>query len=202
MEHDVLFSTTTKLDLTVKDLLDYKGVQWKWFYLRLKSIILTVFAIISSLNLFFRYPAKNNTRISFLVGQPCNTRENLTLHELDSCTTTSWNMRNLVSQLAFLDGSSRVTTTDDGNTTVLGKFSKSFSDAECTLAEGSHFENTGRTVPDNGLWAEDSLLEQLSGLRSAIKTHPAIRDTFVNGDDLGIGLSLEIVSNNKVDWED
>lgn len=44
----------------------------------------------------------------------------------------------------------------------------------------------GLTVPENGLGLKDSILEDLPGLLTGVKTHPVSRDTLLGGGGTGL----------------
>lgn len=57
-------------------------------------------------------------------------------------------------------------------------------------------------VPEDGAGLEDSCLEELAGLGTSIKTHPARWDTLSVGGDTSLGILVELVGRNEVNGED
>ena len=99
------------------------------------------------------------------------------------------------------DGGS-VTTTDDDNLARLGSGNsvvQSGLGAACELLE---FEDTGGTVPQDGLGLVDGLLEELDRLLAAVETHPAVGDTLLVGGLASVGILVELVGGDEVNGKD
>lgn len=111
-------------------------------------------------------------------------------------------MGHLSGTSGLLGGSDGVSSSNDGDGSVLlGEVGKDVDNSHGSGGEGLELEDSHRSVHDDGLAVSKLLLLESGGLRTVVKSHPAIRD-LVNRDDLGLGLGVELVSDNNVDRED
>jgi hypothetical protein len=95
-------------------------------------------------------------------------------------------------------GGNRVSSSDDGDgSLVLGKIGQDVDDTEGSLGEGLHLENTHGSVHDDGPAVSKGSSLLLGGIRTVVKSHPAIRDG-IGGDDLGLGISGELVGDDNI----
>ena len=107
-------------------------------------------------------------------------------------------MRHISGTSRKLGGGNRVSSSDDGDGTVLlGQVSKDVNNSEGSLLEGLHLEHTHGSVHDDGLNVGEELLLLGGGVGAVVKSHPAIRDGF-SGNNLGVGISGEVVGNDNV----
>jgi len=94
-------------------------------------------------------------------------------------------------------GGNRVTSSNNSDGTILSDISKDVNNSESSLGESFEFEDSHGSVHDDGLAVREGLLLLLGGLRTIVKSHPAIRDG-INGDNLGLGIRGERIGNNDV----
>ena len=121
-----------------------------------------------------------------LLAELGNTRECLTLQELEGSASTSADMRDLALITELSNDGSCIATTDDDSRTVLYGLLSGSKELLGTFSEGRELEDTGRAVPQDGLRLEDSLLEELARFGAGIETHPAV------GDALRVGSSASL----------
>ena len=109
-------------------------------------------------------------------------------------------MGHLGGEAGLLDGGDGVTTANDGDAALAGELGEGGGNSVGALGEGVELEDTHGAVPDDGLAVSEASLELSDGLRSDIKTHPALRD-LVNINDLSRGISGELISDDDVGGE-
>lgn len=111
-------------------------------------------------------------------------------------------MRDLVLHLVLGSDGSGVTTTDDDNGAGLGGLDSSVEGLLGGVGEGLELEDTGGTVPEDGLGLGNSGLVQLDGLGTDIQTHVTVGDTGRIGGRANGGIGGELVGGDVVDGED
>lgn len=112
-------------------------------------------------------------------------------------------MAELVLDTVLLGDGSSVTTTDDDNlAVVLDTVNDGIEGGLGAIGELLKLKDTGGAVPEDGLGLGNGLLEELGGLLTAVKTHPAIGDTLSIGGVADGGISGELVGSDVVDGED
>ena len=139
---------------------------------------------------------------NLLVSEGSNTGEDLALHELEGGSATGGDVGHVTGTAGLLAGGDGVTTTDDGDgTLLLGEVGKDVNNAEGSLGELLDLEDAHGSVHDDGLAVGEELLLLLGGLGTVVKAHPAIGDG-IGGDGLGVGIGGELVSDNDVGGEE
>lgn len=111
-----------------------------------------------------------------LLAELGNTRERLTLQELEGSTSTSADVGDLALVTELGDDGRGITTTDDDGGTVLNGLLGGSKEVLGTFSKGGELEDTSGAVPKNGLGLEDSLPEKLARFGAGIEAHPAVRD--------------------------
>ena len=137
-----------------------------------------------------------------LTGQSSDTRQLLALEKLERGTATGRDVRDLVLDLVLGSDGSGVTTADDDDGAGLGGVDSGIEGLLGGVGEGLELEDTGGTVPEDGLGLRNGGLVELDGLGADIQTHVAVGDTggISGSSDLGVG--GELVGSDVVDGED
>ncbi|KAI6777240.1 hypothetical protein HG530_001185 [Fusarium avenaceum] len=142
------------------------------------------------------------TELVELICPSGNTGQLLALEELQAGTTTGGDVAELVLNAVLLGNGSGVTTTDDDDLAVLlDSVDNSIESLLGALGELLELEDTGRTVPEDGLGLSDGLLVELDGLVAAVKSLPAVGDTVLVGGVASVGVLVELVGSDVVDGE-
>mmetsp|Transcript_25833 Transcript_25833/g.49054 ORF Transcript_25833/g.49054 Transcript_25833/m.49054 type:complete len:236 (-) Transcript_25833:817-1524(-) len=121
--------------------------------------------------------------------------KHLALKELQGGTTTSGNVRHLVSKTCLLYSCNGVAATDDSD--AITHLCQSVRDGEGSLGERLHLKHTHRSVPYDSLASLQLLIEQLHRVGTHIQAHPAIGDR-ISGHNLGVGVRGKLVSQHHV----
>lgn len=111
-------------------------------------------------------------------------------------------MAELVAEAEFHGSSSGVTTTDDSNATLSGNLGACFADSLGAVSEVGKLSATSWTVPDDGVTAQNGVLEEFPGLGSAVHRLEAVRNAGLDGGVTKVAVILEVVSADEVDGED
>ena len=112
-------------------------------------------------------------------------------------------MAELVLDTVLLGDGGGVTTSDDDDLAVLlDSVDDGVEGGLCAVGELLELEDTGGTVPEDGLGLGDGLLVELDGLLAAVKSLPAVGDTVLVGGVAGVGVLVELVGGDVVDGED
>jgi hypothetical protein len=111
-------------------------------------------------------------------------------------------VRHVTRTAGLLAGGDGVTTTDDGDgTLLLGEVGKDVDDAKGALGELFDLEDAHGSVHDDSLAVREELLLLLGGLGTVVEAHPAVGDG-IGGDGLGVGFSREGIGDNDVGREE
>jgi hypothetical protein len=116
------------------------------------------------------------------------TKAHLALEELERSSTTGGNVAELVLLAGVGNDGSSVATSNNNSRSVLDGLDGSVEKGGGSLGKVGELEDTGGTVPEDGLGLGNSLGEDLSGLGSSIETHPTV------GDTLGVGSGSDLRS--------
>ena len=101
-----------------------------------------------------------------------------------------------------LGGGNRVSSSDNGDgTLLLGEVGEDVNDSESSGGELFKLKDSHGSVHDDGLAVSELLLLVGSGLRTVVKSHPALGDG-IGLDDLGLGILVELVGDNNVNGKD
>lgn len=100
------------------------------------------------------------------------------------------------------DGSGVTATNDDDLAVLLDSVDNSIESLLGALGELLELEDTGGTVPEDGLGVGDGLLVELDGLVAAVKSLPAVRDTVLVGGVASVGVLVELVGGDVINGED
>lgn len=112
-------------------------------------------------------------------------------------------MAELVLNTVLLGDGGSVTTTDDDDLAVLlDSVDDGVEGGLGAVGELLELEDTGGTVPEDGLGLSDGLLVELDGLLTAVKSLPAVGDTVLVGGVASVGVLVELVGGDVVDGED
>jgi len=137
-----------------------------------------------------------------LVVKGGNSRKDLALKKLEGGSSSSGDVGHVSGTSGLLAGGDRVSSSDDGGgSLLLGEVSKDVNDSKGSLLEGLEFEDSHGSVHDDGLAVREELLLLGGGVRTVVKSHPAVRDG-ISLDNLGFGLSIELIGNNNVGGEE
>lgn len=111
-------------------------------------------------------------------------------------------MGDLVLDLVLSGHGSGITTTDDDDGAGLGSLDSGIEGSLGSTGEGLELEDTGGTVPEDGLGLSDGLLVKLDTLRANIQTHVAVGDTGGVGSGTNGGIGGELIGGDVVNGED
>ena len=111
-------------------------------------------------------------------------------------------MAELVLLAGLGDESGSVTTTDDDGGAVLGGLDAVVQKGVGTTGEVGELEDTGGTVPENGLGLGDGIAEELAGLGSTVQTLPVRGDTLLVSGRADLGILVELVGRDVVNGKD
>ena len=141
-------------------------------------------------------------RKDLLTRQSADTGQLLALEQLQAGSATSGDVAELVLDLVVGGNGSGVTTTDDDGLAGGGGLEGGVHGLLGAVGELLHLEDTGRTVPQDGLGLVDGSLVELDGLLAAVETHPAVGDAGLVGGGGGVGGGAEGVGGDVVDGQD
>lgn len=112
-------------------------------------------------------------------------------------------MAELVLDAVLLGDGGGVTTSDDDDLAVLlDSVDDGIEGGLGAAGELLELEDTGGTVPEDGLGLGDGLLVELDGLLAAVKTLPAVGDAVLVGGVASVGVLVELVGGDVVNGED
>lgn len=104
--------------------------------------------------------------------------------------------------LASLRNNSRgVSSSNDDNRAILRRLDVSLEQRSRAACECRELENTWRTVPEDGLCAEDGVLEEFARLGTAVEAHPGVGDAGGVGRGGGLGVFVEVIGGDIVNGE-
>jgi hypothetical protein len=111
-------------------------------------------------------------------------------------------VRDLVLDLVLGSDGSGITTTDDDNGARLSRVDSSVEGLLGGVGKRLELEDTGGTIPEDGLGLGNGSLVQLDGLRADVQTHEAVGDTGGISGGADLGVSSELIGGDVVDGED
>lgn len=111
-------------------------------------------------------------------------------------------MGDLVLDLVLSGHGSGITTTDDDDGAGLGSLDSGIEGSLGGAGEGLKLEDTGGTVPEDGLGLGDGLLVELDTLGANIQTHVAVGDTGGVGSGTNGSIGGELIGGDVVNGED
>jgi len=114
--------------------------------------------------------------ISRLIFEERHTREDLALEEFEEGAAAGGAVGDLVGHFEFLGGRGGVAAADDRGGAVGGGFGDGCGHGLGGAGELLEFKHAGRSVPDDGLGAEDGLAVEFDGLRAGIEAAPTVRN--------------------------
>jgi hypothetical protein len=107
----------------------------------------------------------------------------------------------LLSDSGLLDGSNRVTSSNDGDASLGGEGGELVGNSDRSLGELGELKDTHGAVPDHSLGVIKGLVEDLNGLGANVESHPSVGDG-VDVDDLVVGIGVKLVSDDNVHGEE
>ena len=131
-----------------------------------------------------------------------DTRQVLALEELQAGPAAGGDVAELVLDLVVGSNGGSVTTADDDDLALGASLDGGVHGALGAVGELLHLEDTGGTVPQDGLGLVDGSLVELDGLLAAVEAHPAVGNTGLVGGGGSVGGRAESVGGDVVDGQD
>ena len=135
-----------------------------------------------------------------LVLNSLDSGENLAFEVFEHGTTTCGDIAHLVGQVHLLDSSHGVATTHSGKATLLTGIGNALCDMIGTFGKSAELEDTGRTVPEDGLARHNDLADSLAALGTAVHALPTIGN-LTTGNNLGVSIVAKLIANDTVNGQ-
>ena len=111
-----------------------------------------------------------------LVANRCDAGEVFAFDGLEHCAATGGDIADLVGIAHLGNGSHGVAATHERVSAISGSLGEIFGNLQGSLCEGIHLEYSHRTVPENGLGAENDLLPVFERSLAGIHAFPSFGD--------------------------